>query len=205
VNDILARRIGKSAMKATSALNFVERILVKAGGTTDEAVVMVAEIDWASAGSLPLTAQPLFSAVPRNAISNAGAGDGDSIDLSALISGKSREEASGLLHTFLAAEIASILKVAEDSIRSDKALKDIGLDSLMAMELGASFQQKTGIDIPFSGMGEGATIGDIVQKLYDKVTSSTSTEARAAGQEMSSVLTTLTEKHGANAQERKTA
>lgn len=205
VNDILARRIGKSAMKATSALNFVERILVKAGGTTDEAVVMVAEIDWASAGSLPLTAQPLFSAVPRNAISNAGAGDGDSIDLSALIFGKSREEASGLLHTFLAAEIASILKVAEDSIRADKALKDIGLDSLMAMELGASFQQKTGIDIPFSGMGEGATIGDIVQKLYDKVTSSTSTEARAAGQEMSSVLTTLTEKHGANAQERKTA
>ncbi|WP_421616706.1 SDR family NAD(P)-dependent oxidoreductase [Agrobacterium tumefaciens] len=204
VNDILARRIGKTALTAKRALSFVERVLLKDGGTIDEAVVMVAEIDWTSAASLPLASQPLFSAIPRTAISNAGGGEGDRIDLATLVAGKTREEASALLHEFLAAEISSILKVAEDSIKSDKALKDIGLDSLMAMELGASFQQKSGIDIPFSGMGESATIGDIVQKLYDKVVSSTVTDREDGGQEDASFLAALAEKHGAKTQERKT-
>ncbi|MGQ2917232.1 type I polyketide synthase [Rhizobium oryzihabitans] len=205
VNDILARRIGKTALKAKSALGFVERILLNDSGTVDAAAVMVAEIDWASASSLPLASQPLFSAVPRHVISNAGGGDGERIDLAALVAGKSQEEANVVLHGFLATEVASILKVAEDSITSDKALKDIGLDSLMAMELGTSFQQKTGIDIPLSGMGDGATIGDIVQKLYDKVVFSAVPDQIDGGSEGTSLLAELTEKHGTHMQERKSA
>nr|WP_323687389.1 SDR family NAD(P)-dependent oxidoreductase [Rhizobium sp. AN68] len=205
VNDILARRIGKTALKAKSALGFVERILVNDIGTIEAAAVMVAEIDWASASSLPLTSQPLFSAIPRHAISNSGGGDGERVDLAALVAGKSREEANAVLHEFLAGEIASILKVAEDSIKPDKALKDIGLDSLMAMELGTSFQQKTGVDIPLSGMGDGATIGDIVQKLHDKVVFSTVADQAEGGSEGTSILTELTEKHGTNVNERKSA
>lgn len=97
--------------------------------------------------------------------------DGEQVDLAMMIAGKPMDEAYAILHRFLASEIAAILKVAEDSVVAEKALKDIGLDSLMAMELGTGFQQKTGIDIPFSGMGENATVGDIVGKLHEKVLS----------------------------------
>ncbi len=177
VNDILAKRLGKSALNAHDALAFVERCIVADGGAVDCATVMVAELDWASASALKVTAQPLFCAIPRNAGAGAEGGDGEQVDLAALIAGKSAEEAQALLHRFLAGEIAGILKVAEESVTAEKVLKDIGLDSLMAMELGVGFQQKTGIDIPLSGMGDGATVGDIVRKLHEKVM------ARGGGEE----------------------
>lgn len=200
VGDILARKIGKTALKAKNALAFVEQIILNDSGEIDAAAVMVAEIDWESAASLPITATPLFSAIPRHA-ANIGSGDGEQVDLAALVEGKTNEEAQGILHGFLAAEIASILKIAEDSIKLDKVLKDIGLDSLMMMELSTGFQQKTGIDIPLSGMSDGATIGDVVRKLHEKLT--TVAETALATSEEASVLAELTEKHVSQAQERK--
>ncbi|MDQ1184613.1 SDR family NAD(P)-dependent oxidoreductase [Agrobacterium larrymoorei] len=200
VGDMLARKIGKTALKAKNALAFVEQIIVNDSGDIDAAAVMVAEIDWASAASLPITGTPLFSAIPRHS-TNMGSSDGEQVDLAALVAGKPNEEAQGILHGFLAAEIASILKIAEDSIKPDKALKDIGLDSLMMMELGTGFQQKTGIDIPLSGMSDGATIGDVVKKLQDKLTAGA--EMVLATSEEASVLAELTEKHVSQAQQRK--
>jgi acyl transferase domain-containing protein/NADPH:quinone reductase-like Zn-dependent oxidoreductase/acyl carrier protein/short-subunit dehydrogenase len=200
VGDILARKIGKTALKAKNALAFVEQIIVNDSGDIDAAVVMVAEIDWASAASLPIIATPLFSAIPRHA-ANMSSGDSEQVDLPALVVGKTNEEAQSILHGFLAAEIASILKIAEDSIKPDKALKDIGLDSLMMMELGTGFQQKTGIDIPLSGMSDGATIGDVVRKLQEKLAAGA--ELTLATSEEAKVLAELTEKHLSQAQERK--
>ena len=119
------------------------------------------------------------------------------------MSGKSDEEAYAILHGFLAGEIAAILKVAEDSVKADKVLKDIGLDSLMAMELGVGFQQKTGIDIPLSGMGDGATVGDIVQKLYEKVTADDNSSDADDDVNGTSLVEQLTDKHTATVSERK--
>jgi hypothetical protein len=50
-----------------------------------------------------------------------------------------------------------------------KILKEIGLDSLMAVELGISFQQNTGFDMPLSGVADNTTVGDVARKLYEKV------------------------------------
>ncbi|MFP3435113.1 acyl carrier protein, partial [Paraburkholderia sp. SIMBA_061] len=71
----------------------------------------------------------------------------------------------------ISAELASILKMAENNITSEKVLRDIGLDSLMAMELGSSFQQKTGIDLPLSSISDNTTVGAIVGKLREKLLS----------------------------------
>lgn len=193
VNDILSKRLGKSALRARDALAFVERCLVGDTGTVDAATVMVAELDWASASALKITAQPLFSAIPRNAGGGAQGGDGEQVDLAALIAGKPAEEAQAILQRFLAGEIAGILKIAEDSVTADKVLKDIGLDSLMAMELGVGFQQKTGIDIPLSGMGDGATVGDIVRKLHEKVTARGGSDDEASFED--SIVEGLANKH----------
>ncbi|TXH85454.1 MAG: acyl carrier protein, partial [Rhizobium sp.] len=74
----------------------------------------------------------------------------------------------------------AILRVTEDTVTPDKVLKDIGLDSLMAMELGMSFQQKTGFDIPLSGVGEGTTVGDVVGRLRDRVMNRSGDDAKDA-------------------------
>ncbi len=169
VNDLLSKRIGKAALKARDALEQVERYMLADRGDVDAAAVMIAEIDWNAARLLPIAGRSLFEPLMRHAGSHQALNEGDSIDLRELISGKSEEEAQAALHALVAAEIAAILRVTEDTVTPDKVLKDIGLDSLMAMELGMSFQQKTGFDIPLSGVGEGTTVGDVVNRLRDRV------------------------------------
>ncbi len=170
VGDLLAKRIGKTALNAREALNLVEQYMaVSSPSDPDAAAVMISELDWGAASALRLSRQPLFQTIALRASHNPAGGDGDQIDLALLVAGKSPAEAQTLLHSVLAAEIAAILRVSEDAISPDKVLKDIGLDSLMAMELGMGLQQKTGFDIPLTGLNDGATVADVVRRLYEKV------------------------------------
>ena len=169
VNELLSKRIGKTALKARDALEQVERYMLADIGTVDAAAVMIAEIDWNAVRLLPIAGRSLFEPLMRHAGGHQSLNEGDTIDLREMIKGKSEDEAQAALHALVASEIAAILRVTEDTVTPDKVLKDIGLDSLMAMELGMSFQQKTGFDIPLSGVGEGTTVSDVVSRLRDRV------------------------------------
>jgi phthiocerol/phenolphthiocerol synthesis type-I polyketide synthase C len=118
---------------------------------------------------LPISATSIFETILRNAGNQQVASEGETVDLEELIGGKSPEEAQVLLHALVASEIAKILRVGEETITPESILKDIGLDSLMAMELGMGFQQKTGFDIPLSGVGESTTVSDVVSRLRERV------------------------------------
>ncbi len=169
VNDLLSKRIGKTALKAQSALNQVESYIRSDPGTVDAAVAMVSELDWAAARNLPVVRNALFEVILRTADQHTAGGDGKSMDLVAMIDGKSPQEAEDILYDLVASEIAAILRVSKDTISRNKILKEIGLDSLMAVELGISFQQNTGFDMPLSGVADNTTVGDVARKLYDKV------------------------------------
>jgi acyl carrier protein len=162
VNEALSKRVGKSALQAREVLQLVEIYMKTDGGAVAEAAVAIAEVDWAASRMVPIALTALFASIMRQAGTDQTGGDSDGIDLKALIASKSEEEAQAVLHGLLAAEIAAILRITEDNVTLDKVLKDISLDSLMAMELGMSFEQKTGFDIPLSGMGEGTTVCQIV-------------------------------------------
>ena len=194
VNEILAKRIGKTAMKAREALEQVERYIVADTGRIDAAAVMIAELDWNAIRMLPIAKGAIFETIVRQAGSGNAVADGDTVDLEELIHGKSAEEAQQILHKFVAGEIAAILRVTEDTITPDKVLKDIGLDSLMAMELGMGFQQKTGFDIPLSGVGDDTTVGDVVTRLRERV-SKHNDEAEDAAEPQNEVVDRLVKSH----------
>ncbi|MEI2298060.1 type I polyketide synthase [Ensifer sp. MJa1] len=169
VNDLLAKRIGKTALKAQTALDMVESHLAFDPGTVDAAVVMISEIDWSAARNLPVAKNALFEVILRSADQHASGGEGAKMDLVAMIEGKSAQEAEDILFDLVAGEIAAILRVSKDTVTRAKVLKEIGLDSLMAVELGMSFQQNTGFDMPLSGVADNTTVGDVARKLYEKV------------------------------------
>ncbi|MFK0163914.1 beta-ketoacyl synthase N-terminal-like domain-containing protein [Rhizobium sp. NPDC090279] len=202
VNDLLAKRIGKAALKARDALEQVERYMLADRGAVDAAAVMIAEIDWNAVRLLPISGRSLFEPLMRHAGSHQALNEGDSIDLKELIKGKSEEEAQAALHALVAAEIAAILRVTEDMVTPDKVLKDIGLDSLMAMELGMSFQQKTGFDIPLSGVGEGTTVGDVVSRLRDRVMNRNGDDAGGDTAAGDGVVERLARSHAAEQEKR---
>ncbi|MBB4350342.1 type I polyketide synthase [Aliirhizobium cellulosilyticum] len=197
VNELLSKRIGKTAMKARDALEQVENYLVSETGSIDGAAVMIAEVDWNAVRMLPIATASVFETAMRAAGNAQSSADGDQIDLEALIHGKSADEAQYILHKIVAAEIAAILRVTEDSITPEKVLKDVGLDSLMAMELGMSFQQKTGFDIPLSGVGEDTTVSDVVTRLRERVSKRSGGEEEAPQDE---VLDRLVKSHSTQSQ-----
>ncbi|CAN7214500.1 SDR family NAD(P)-dependent oxidoreductase [Pararhizobium sp. LjRoot238] len=169
VNDLLSKRIGKTALKAQAALDQVENYIRSDPGTVDAAVAMISELDWAAARNLPVVRNTLFEVILRTADQHSAGSDGQTMDLVAMIEGKSPQEAEDILYDLVAGEIAAILRVSKDTISRAKVLKEIGLDSLMAVELGISFQQNTGFDMPLSGVADNTTVGDVARKLYDKV------------------------------------
>ena len=202
VNDLLSKRIGKAALKARDALEQVERYMLADRGAVDAAAVMIAEIDWNAVRLLPISGRSLFEPLMRHAGSHQALNEGDSIDLKELIKGKSEGEAQAALHALVAAEIAAILRVTEDRVTPDKVLKDIGLDSLMAMELGMSFQQKTGFDIPLSGVGEGTTVGDVVSRLRDRVMNRNGDDANGDAAGDDGVVERLARSHASDQEKR---
>jgi NADPH:quinone reductase-like Zn-dependent oxidoreductase/acyl carrier protein/short-subunit dehydrogenase len=169
VNDLLAKRIGKTALKAQMALDMVESHISSDPGTIDAAVVMISEIDWSAARNLPVARNALFEVILRSADQHSSGAEGTNMDLVAMIEGKSPQEAEEILFDLVAGEIAAILRVSKDTVTRSKILKEIGLDSLMAVELGISFQQNTGFDMPLSGVADNTTVGDVARKLYEKV------------------------------------
>jgi acyl transferase domain-containing protein/NADPH:quinone reductase-like Zn-dependent oxidoreductase/acyl carrier protein/short-subunit dehydrogenase len=170
VNEILAKRIGKTALPAMQALDLVEAYISRDPGTVEAAVVAIADIDMAAARQLRTVASPLFSVAVRSAKATAAGGDGDTLDLVAMVHGKTQEEGEQIVFDLVAGQIAAILRIPTTEITPAKIIKEVGLDSLMAMELGMSFRQKTGFEMPLSSVTQSTTVGDVAQKLYAKIT-----------------------------------
>ncbi|MBP1852296.1 acyl transferase domain-containing protein/NADPH:quinone reductase-like Zn-dependent oxidoreductase/acyl carrier protein [Rhizobium halophytocola] len=169
VGQLLDRRLGKTALPARDALDLVEQYIMAEPGTIDAAVVLISEFDWALAHNLPVVNEPLFEIVARKVAQNPSSAEGGNVDLVQMIEGKSPAEAQDALFKVIANEIASILRVSPESVNKDSVLKEIGLDSLMAVELGMNFEQNTGFDMPLSSLSDSATVGDVTRRLYEKV------------------------------------
>ncbi|WLR93289.1 SDR family NAD(P)-dependent oxidoreductase [Shinella zoogloeoides] len=192
VGDLLARRIGNTAMKAATALAMVEAHMRSDPGTVEAAVVVCSPIDWAAARNLKIVGTPLFEVLLRQAGPAGSGSGGDTVDLTALVAEKGEAEALDALYALVAEEMATILRVPESSLGRDKVLKDVGLDSLMAVELALSFKEKTGFDIPITSVGDTTTIETVVRNLYEKV--ARAEEAEHDGEEIDHVEA-LAEQH----------
>ncbi|MBS3649508.1 SDR family NAD(P)-dependent oxidoreductase [Pseudaminobacter sp. 19-2017] len=169
VNEILSKRIGKTGMTAAQALAYVDDYIARDPGDVDAAVVAIADIDMGMARNLKTVSGPLFEIVARSSRGEVSGADGDTIDLAALVAGKAPEAGEKAIFQLVATEIASILRIPASDISPLKVIKDIGLDSLMAMELGMNFRQKTGFEMPLSSVTQSTTVGDVARKLYQKV------------------------------------
>lgn len=202
IGQRLDRRLGKTAIGSREALQCVEDYIASAPDSVEAAVVMVSEFDWGAAHHLRLVGEDLFEVVMRRASHHAGGSEGGEIDLVAMTEGKAQAEAQDILFDIVAQEIASILRVSRESLSKDSVLKEIGLDSLMAVELGLNFEQNTGFDMPLSSLADNATVGDITRRLYEKVRSRSDTEDTAAeGSDDMRIFDELSRRHGGADQE----
>ncbi|WP_210203490.1 type I polyketide synthase [Breoghania corrubedonensis] len=171
VNDLLARKLGKHALSAAEALAGLERLLALPDDhqrDPDLAAIAYARIDWAQARrDLALLSTPL---VARLGIGSGGEGmEEGEIDLAAMLEGLDAAAAVQTVARLLSGEIGRILRIAPEEIVAHKPLSDIGMDSLMALELRMAAERQLGVDIPLMSLANGASLNDLSMRIVRRV------------------------------------
>jgi len=87
-----------------------------------------------------------------------GAAKGVYGDLRERLEGLSPAEAKELVASLLVEEIGRILLLASEKIDRNRPLSELGMDSLMAVELRLALETRLGISLPLLSLSEGTNI-----------------------------------------------
>jgi phthiocerol/phenolphthiocerol synthesis type-I polyketide synthase C len=156
IRTALARRLGAKPIPAAQALAGLPAMI--ASGLP---VVGLAEASWTEAGRfLPVLATPLFSEIRAK----AGPAANDEA-LADRLAEMNPDAALALLKTVVAEEAARILRLPAGGFDPRRPLSEMGMDSLMAVELRLALESRLRIDLPLVSLTEGTSVASIAARL----------------------------------------
>ncbi|HEX5453549.1 MAG TPA: type I polyketide synthase [Stellaceae bacterium] len=156
MRDALARRLGARPMPADQALAGLAAIM-----DSGLAVAAFADTNWNEARRfLPILATPLFAGLRAE----SGAAPGDDT-LAERLAGLDAEGALALLKTVVSEEAAQILRLPAATVDAARPLSELGMDSLMAVELRLALESRLRIDLPLMSLAEGTSVASIAARL----------------------------------------
>ena len=146
--ESLAQRSGVIGMNAERALDLMSEALAYPGGPNGDGVVAIAEMNWGHGkANLQLLKSPAYTQLMA-ADEAFDSTQRMSIDLKDLATRLSPEQARKVVAEVVIEELARILRLPRNEVSKSKALSEIGLDSLMAVELLLSLETRFGLDAP---------------------------------------------------------
>ncbi len=164
VKDSLASRLGAEPLLTSTALSMLGRLLVE-----KPCNLSVGDFQFASlARLLPSSQGARFELLRQSAQETLGAG-GDADDFKVAIEGKSQEEVQRLVQQLVTQEVAQILAVSPERIDPVRSLHDLGLDSLMGVELALGLEKRFGIQIPAMVLNEGPTVERVTTRIVERL------------------------------------
>jgi len=153
--DSLAARSGVKAMTAGVALELMAEALAYDGGPAGNGWVVIADVNWSAArGNLPLLNSPTYAGLVNGNETSDPSSRGV-VDLKDLAARLSPELARRAVADIVIEELARILRLPRDEVSKSKPLSEIGLDSLMAVELMLSLESRFGLDAPIGASAGG--------------------------------------------------
>ena len=160
MRDALARRLGAKPVAAAEALAGLPAMIA-----SRLPMVTFAETNWNEARRfLPILAAPLFLEVRSGA--SASASDES---LSDRLAALDPEAALTLLKTIVGEEAGAILRLPASSIDPLRPLSEMGMDSLMAVELRLALENRLRVDLPLMSLAEGTSVASIAVRLVGAV------------------------------------
>ncbi len=163
--EALARRAGVKPMGARAALDLMAQALSFEGGPAGDAVVAIADMNWSAARAhLPLLSSPSYDRLAGDA--NASDLTSESVvDLRTLAARLGPDQARRAVADILVEEIARILRLPRDDVSKTKPLTEIGVDSLMAVELMLSLETRFAMDAPLGSSPGGFNVWELAEYL----------------------------------------
>ncbi|AQQ27413.1 type I polyketide synthase [Burkholderia cenocepacia] len=196
--EALQSRIGGASITSDEAMAALERVLV--AGAAGEAVV---RLDWhAVARGMPA------AKARRYALLQSQAKGGDARDggtqLREEVLALPRDEAVALVARTLQAQIARILHMTPDRIALDKSVLDMGMDSLMGMELGLAVEEAFEVKLSVMAIAEGASVTTLAGRIVDSIGASADagSDAASAADAAQEAVAALAAKHAIDGEAR---
>lgn len=163
VKDSLEQRLGKAPISAKQALAQLDLALCDETG-----IFTLANFDWATlARLLPSAASTRFDILNRSR--KEATGDADSSNIRALIDGKSSEEIMHLVRDLVIQEVAQNLCISPERIEPSRSLHELGMDSLMAVELALGLEQRFDVQLPVMMLNDAPTADGIAARIVERL------------------------------------
>jgi phthiocerol/phenolphthiocerol synthesis type-I polyketide synthase C len=189
VKDGLAQRLGRVPLTAAEALDQLDRLLNPDAGSR-----AVANFEWSVLSRLlPSAPSARFTALNRN-VKDGGVAE-DSMDFRMLIAGKSPAEVTDIVRNLVTHEVAQILSISPDRIEPGRSLHDLGMDSLMAVELALGLEQRFGIQLPVMMLNESPTAERVTTRIVEKLLGGTDDTTLPTGS-IDTLVESLAKQHG---------
>lgn len=164
IRDALQGRMGGATLQSAAALDILEELLV-----ADRSGLGVMEIDWrALSRFLPSATSPKFSELARSA-GKVQAADGDGDAFHRLMESLSAEELQQACIDMLKREVAEILRMAPERLDSARSMYDMGLDSLMGVELMGALESRFSIRLPVLIISQHPTIAKLAEYIIGQL------------------------------------
>jgi NAD(P)-dependent dehydrogenase (short-subunit alcohol dehydrogenase family)/acyl carrier protein len=166
----LERMSGIVAMQSKDALAHLDEVLSRPGAVP--ATVYCAMFRPGSAlQGLRLLQTPSFRQLFDAAGEVARSAD---IDLASQIAGKGEGEARALVAGLVAIEVALIFRLPAEEIDVARPLDELGMDSLLSLDLRMGIEKRFGIELPVVAITAGVSVTDLATRLIAAVRSGTS-------------------------------
>ena len=164
VAEFLARQ-GTTALSPREVVGLLETFL--ATGATQ---AMALRVDWAKWRQSFRSSQesPLLERIFAAGIEGAET-SGTKSDWRRKIESAAPEERSEIVGHAVRDVVGSVLRVKPEGLRDDQPLTDLGLDSLMAVEIENSIESAIGVALPPASLMRARTIGQIVTLIAEHV------------------------------------
>lgn len=174
IKKALEQRMGGQALLSDEALAYLERAIL-----TGQSNAGVLELEWnALRKFLPNASTPRFLDLARRASDTANASE-QATDIHSMLQhldDKALIQAFGLM---IQDELAQILRLDPDKIPLNKSVYDLGLDSLMGVELITALEARFGVRLPVMAISEDSTIDRLALRLIAILKSDQEVESKA--------------------------
>jgi phthiocerol/phenolphthiocerol synthesis type-I polyketide synthase C len=185
----LQKLTGVTGMRAHDALQLMAEALEQQSESHDGSAMTISPNDGSFGGDrLPVLRSPTYASF----ISQEKYGNSETsrIDLRALAANEGVEAARRKVADVITDQLAHVLHSREEDISRTRALGELGLDSLMALELVMNLEECFGIRIPLVGASGSMTIASMADEVIAHFKLDDSSE--------DAVATTLAEQHQTN-------
>ncbi|MDD5274053.1 MAG: SDR family NAD(P)-dependent oxidoreductase, partial [Methylovulum sp.] len=189
IKEALQNRLGGAALASELALSQLEDIL-----QANSSAVGIMAFDWRNlSGFLPSADSPKFRELAIHAPSCDHHEDSAN-DIKRLVEELSAEELKAVFVDMLKEELGQILLVNKDKIDANHSMYDMGLDSLMGVELMIAIEARFKVQVPVMALSEAASINKLSERLIAHLQGD---QALNAGDDMQAQVHDASKQHDA--------